>query len=364
MLFCKKCGQRVEKDDMFCTSCANRLDVEGAVISRAEYASRTGENIDFDAEAVVGESNISGFQVMEYMLTEKIASLCGSEYYLAVKKDKEEIGKTVIRHIRFPQYMDRDVCFMMHRMNHSVTDKLSANFAEGVVKEMSAFRSQCAAAGIESLNFAAKSLYSESYNCYHIFILMKECLPFVSYVQNRRMTLRDVITIGVDISEQLLALQRQGTPYGSFSELSVFVDNKGKAYLDCKLLALYEQFYPYTSIVMYNKTFVSPMNKSFEAYSLAMILYRLLSGFSSPYVNPYMTNISNEVLIQAEEQRMMAQQPILPEKARNMAGSKIVSTLSSSQNPVTLEELHDVLKNSFNYISSAELNEYINGERI
>ena len=256
--------------------------------------------------------------------------------------------------------MDRDVCAMMHRMDYSVTDKLSETFADGVIKEVTAFRSRCTAAGLEPLNYTAKSLYSESFNCYHIFIMMKECVPFVNYVREQKLTLRDVITIGIDLSEQLLSLQRQGTPYGSFSELSVFVDNGGKAYLDCKLQSLYEQFYPFSSIVMYNKTFVSPMNRSFEAYSLAMLLYRLLSGFNSPYINPYLTHISNEALIQAEEQRMMAQQPILPEKARNMAGSKIVNTLSSSQNPVTLEELNDVLKNSFNYIPSNELNEYIN----
>lgn len=361
MLFCKKCGNRVEKSDTFCTSCMCRLDAEGAILDKREYSAvRASATVQFDAEAVVGESDISGFEVLEYMLTEKIASLCGSEYYKAVFKNAGERMDTVVRHIRFPQYTDRDVCAMMHRMDYGTVDKLAEQFASKIPQEVLSFQAQCVSAGVDSLNYTAKILHSEIYNCYHIFIMMKQVKPFISYVSQEKLTLRDVISIGIALSEQLLRLQRQGYSYGAFSDLSVFVDSDGKPYLDCRIIKLYEEFFPYTSIVMYNKTFVSPMNKNFEAYSLAMLLYRLLSGFNSPYINPYIPQISNEELVQAEEKRMMAKQPILPEKARNMAGTKIVDAISSSDHSVTLEELHNVLENSFTYISAAELNEYIN----
>lgn len=360
MLFCKNCGNRVEKGDVFCTSCLSRLDVKGAVLDKRDYSAvKASATVAFDAEAVVGESDLSGFEVLEYMLTEKIASLCGSEYYKAVCK--KGIGETnsVVRHIRFPQYMDRDVCAMMHRMDFSVADRLSEQFSKQVPEEVKTFRAQCSAIGVESINYTAKYLYSNIYNCYHIFIMMRECVPFVTYVRDQQLTLRDVISIGIKLSEQLLRLQRQGTPYGAFSDLAVFVDSGGNFYLDCKTAGLYERFFPFSSIVFYNKTFVSPMNRDFEAYSLAMLLYRMLSGYNSPYINAYAPHISNEDLIQAEEKRMMAQPPILPEKARNMAGTKIIEALSSSSHAVTLEELHNVLESSFNYISTVELNEYI-----
>lgn len=361
VLFCKKCMSRVEKNDTFCTNCLSRLDTEGAVLSKYEYSKFLGEmDVKFNADAVVGESNISGFEVMDCRLSEKIASLCGSDYYKAVYKTDTEQKGMVIRHIRFPQYMDRDVCTLMHRMDYGETDRLSEQFAKRVPEETEIFREQCANAGISAINHSAKSLYSELYNCYHIFIMMEECTPFVNFIQSERLTLRDAITIGITLAEQLQRLQRQKTPYGSFSELSIFVDASGKPCLDCKLLTLYEKFYPFSSIAMYRKSFVSPMNANFEAYSLAMLLYKLLSGFNSPYITPYAKQISNSDLVQAEEKRMMAQQPILPEKAQNMAGKKIVDALCDSNHAVTLEELHSVLENSFNYISADELNKFIN----
>ncbi len=361
VLFCKKCMSKVEEGDTFCTNCLSRLDQEGAVLSKYEYSKFLGTmDVKFNADAVVGESNISGFEVMDCRLSEKIVSLCGSDYYRAVYKKAEEQKETVIRHIRFPQYMDRDVCALMHRIDYQETDRLCEQFSKQVPDEVMAFQARCVNAGIESINHSAISLYSELYNCYHIFIMMDECVPFVNYIQKEKLTLRDVISIGISLSEQLLRLQQQGTNYGSFSDLSIYIGKDGKPCLDCKLLDLYERFYPFTSIAIYRRSFVSPMNANFEAYSLAMLLYKLLSGFNNPYINPYVSQISSEALIRAEEKRMMAEQPVLPEKAQNMAGKKIVDALCDSKHAVTLEELHNVLENSFNYISAGELNQFIN----
>lgn len=357
MLFCRSCGAMVGESDTFCTNCLQRLDVEGMVIDRRTVSSiKAAGNVEFDADAVCVESDLTGFKVLGYMLSRKRCSLCDSDYYDAVS-EKNGGAAAVIRHLYVPDRTGGDIYSLLYK-----TDKNGGVFEEYAVRIKNlvmSFREKCSIAGVDCVNCGAEVFNSGLYGCSHIFVLMNDVEPLLKFISKRQLTLRNVIKIGIELSETILKLKSRGIIYGGFSDLSIFSDKDGKIFLGFPFTDLRRSFFPFDAVSQYENLFISPTGENLEAYSLAMVLYRLLSGFGNPYINSYVSKITNEDLKKAELMRLEGSEGMIPEKSRNMFGAKIVEALNVKRCTVTIEELHNVLVSTLNYISASELDEII-----
>lgn len=359
MYFCKNCGSVVNSDDIFCTNCACRLDETGMIVDKRGMSSIiAGEKTEFNAEAVCTETDYTGFRVMNFLLSQKIYSFGDSTYYDAVSSAN---GGTsgIIRHICLSGCTDRDVYSLLHKMNDVRAEKICEIYSEKIKNLVFSFREKCSLSDAAMLNNDAEVFHSFLYRSHHIFILMVSAMPLVFYAKNHVLTVRDVIEIGLKISENILKLKSESFYYGSFSELSVYISENKTVYLDFPSLLARAEFFPFSSISQYEKMFVSPNGKNPEAYSLAMVLYQLLSGFGNPYINPYSGEITEDDLKSAEEKRLSGAAGIVPETCDNMLGEKLVETLNVREHNVTIEELHSILQSSLNYISQSGLDRKI-----
>ncbi len=357
-LYCKKCGAEVGQDDMFCTSCNTRLNKPDSVISRVGISEMASGKSEFSADAAVTETDLTGFDVMGFRLTQKLFSLMGSDYYSCVN---EEGGVPVMmRHMTFPNRVDCD-CAALNNGNDINTAKLRLKDCVAAIgKEIVMFASHCATTGVDSLNYRCETFYSELYDTYHIFVLMNYAVPLPIYYREKEIDMRNILEIGVNISDKLCRMEKYRSPYDAFSDTMIFIGENNKVYLDCHIPAIYESFLPSSSLNSYHRQFVSPQGKNYETYSLGMVLYKLLSGYKNPYINHFNAKVSAKDYILAENSRLMMAEPIPLVNMQNTVGLVINEAITRSERELTLSEFNRILCNSFNYISANELNIKIN----
>lgn len=359
MIFCKKCGAQVSCDDLFCTGCMARLDVEGAVVTREDLSRKAALNEEFSADSVITEANISGARILAHRLTEKAATFADTDYYRAVRADGTSAVDTFIRHIFFPNNTCADYSFAFHSLDRAETRALEAEYLNSVKTDCMVFSSNCTKVGVEPLNYNICSYSSRLYNKHHIFILMHSSLPLPLYVLKSKLTFRDVLEIGARIAEQLLRFKKNGVIIGAFSDDMVFLSADGKLYLDFNRFSCIGTYYPLCTEYQHYMQFVSPLNENFEVYSLGMILFLLANGYKSPYINPYITHFSGSDILAAEAGRRSMASPYVPEVLRNPVGDCILRAISNASAGLSLEEFRSVLMNSFNYVRADVLDEVI-----
>lgn len=356
MLFCKHCGNVVEKNDKFCVSCMSRLDNEGAILSREDFSRfQASKTRVFNPDYVVIDNNLSSFEIMGYRLTEKVGSFFGVDYYNAANLDTNEAAGAVVRHFVFPSAEEREVCAIMHRLNYDEADRLADEFAQALMNEITAYTAFCVKCGIPMLNYKAEHYRSSLYNKHHFFVMSKDTVPFIAHILQERPTVRRIISIGLDITSQLIKMRLNGSEYGIFTDNALFIDADGVIYIDAHIDRICEDYYPYTTRTMYNKMFAPCSRIQPEVYSLAMLLYRLLGGYNHTHINPHKPNITNDDIRNAELRRLSGEKPAIPERAYNILGTKLTEILSASRQEYCLEDFQNLLENSLNYISSAEL---------
>lgn len=356
MFFCKHCGNVVDKNDRFCVSCMSRLDSEGAILSREDFSRfQAAKNRTFNPDYVVIDNDLSGFEVMGYRLTEKVGNIFGADYYNAASLDTNELSGAVIRHIVFPTPEERDICAVMHRLSYDEADRLADKFAQSVMNEIISYSAFCVKCGIPVLNYKAEHYHSDLYNKHHLFVMSKDAVPFVTYILREKPTVRRIINIALDITCQLIKMRLNGSAYGTFTDNALFVGADGVVYIDAHIDKMCEDYYPYTTRAMYNQMFAPCGKIQPEVYSLAMLLYRLLSGYNHTHINPHKHDITNDDIRNAESRRFSGEKPAIPERAYNILGTKLTEMLSDSQREYCLEDVQNLLENSLNYISVAEL---------
>lgn len=360
MIYCKKCGNAVDKTDVFCPFCMARLGAPGAVITKAERSFEASRKSAFDPDAVQPSADLCGFEILNHRLVDKIASCAGADFYSAVALDGSSDLTPYIKHIMLPSTSVRDgMMFSMHLDNSRLKDK-AEQFLSQAASEQLTFQKICSIAGIESLHYAIKTYSSSLYDNHHVFFLIRNALPLPYYLSQYRITMRQAIEIALKVCENLIKLRRNGYNYGPFSDEMIYISQDRKVFFDLCIPRLFGNLSPFDSSYSRYRAFIAPDSTDRDVYSLAMLLYLMLSGYRYPWCNPVHNDIINDEFIQAEYKRISRQQPYTPYLAMNMLGNLIINSISDFEGKsVTIEDLYSALINSFNYISPKDLDEVI-----
>lgn len=360
MLYCKKCGNPVDKTDVFCSACMARLGVPGAVITKAERSFEASQKSEFNPDAVLPSPDLCGFEVFNHRLTEKAASFAGADFYTAAALDGISDLAPYVKHIMLPKADDISGLMFGVRLDEKRAADNIGKYISGIESEQLAFQQNCSVAGVDSLHYAAKTYSSGLYGSHHVFFLMKNALPLPYYLAKYRVTMRQAIEIALNLCDGLIRLRRTGYYYGPFSDEMIYITKDKKVYFDLRIPQLNGNLSPFDSSYSRYRMFIAPDNTDRDVYSLAMLLYLMLSGYKHPWCNPIHNDIMNDEFIQAEYKRISRQQPYTPYLAMNMLGNLIINSISGfEEKTVTIEEFFSALKNSFNYISPKELDEVI-----
>lgn len=360
MLYCRKCGNPVEDADVFCSSCMSRLSVPGAVITKREISFEANQSSEFNPDAIQPSLDLCGFEVLGHRLVERAAYIGGADYYSAVAVDGGSGVSPYIRHIMLSDEDSVDMALFGTHLDaeraHYKTDYL----LKSIVSEQLSFQQKCSIAGVESLNYGIKTYSSTLHGSYHVFFLMKKAIPLPYYLSKYQITMRQAIEISLKVCEGIIKLRRSGYDYGSFSDEMIFVSQERDVYLGTALPFMMGNLSSFDNSFSRYRMFVAPDEADKGVYSLSMMLYLMLSGYRHPWCNPVNNDILSNEYIEAECNRIRRKQPYTPYLAMNMLGSMVIGSLSEHDGTdFTIEDFNSALKNSFNFISSAELDEFI-----
>ncbi len=361
MKYCKACGNPIEEGDRFCDKCSSRLDKPDSVIDIYDIAA-TKTTSDFNPDAYIISHDLTGCRIMEYRITEKILSQFCSTYYTASKTIDDSVDNATIQHIILPTDDDYDQLLYNNIMDKVKADALSKKCVENIQKEIAEYVEAARRIAINNMYRSVKVTYSSVHNVYHIFLIMKPVIPLYAYIKTKKLTVRDIIKIGINISSMLIKMQKHGVVYQCVSDCNVYFDDSDNVYLGCRLNYIFESTFIHTALTSYNKIFEAPdfslgKETGTDIYSLGILMHKLLNNLKHPYINYYNDSFTYHDYIRAEQNRMKKASAQLPFYAQNMAGKAITRTFSIfDDHDIDLEEFKRIMENSLNYISSAELN--------
>lgn len=361
MLYCRKCGNVVKEGAKFCEKCFSRLDESGVsrVVNKYELAAMSRNVNDFSPDSYVSRTNICGESVFGYRITRHIAEIAETDYYTASSaNDGTTVDKTVA-HTLLPTRESFGCLLFANGFSRSAATETLRQCAENVTKTMEDFVTLCKNAGIGCAYEDCRVSYSELMDTYHIFLLMKPVVPLWEHIRGRKITLREVIGWGAELTEQLGAISRCGRQYASINDTNIFFDSDGHLYIGCPVQdMLAEKMYIGAYTTMRN-LYVPPADSGFDAvvYSAGMLIFLLLNGMRHPYINYSGGEITRAKYLAAEKMRTERLPTQAPQFARNSLGKALLRTFSDvDEHTVTITELNRVLKNSLIYISTEELN--------
>lgn len=361
MLYCRKCGNVVKKGAKFCEKCFSRLDESGVsnVVNKYELAAMSRNVNDFSPDSYVSRTNICGESVFGYRITRQIAEIAETDYYTASSaNDGTTVDKTVA-HIILPTKESFSCLLFANGFSRSATTDELRLCAESIAGTVTDFISLCENAEIRCAYEDCRVSYSELMDTYHVFMLMKPVVPLWEYIRGRKVTLREVIGWGTELTEQLDAIARGGRQYTCINDTNIFFDGDGHLYIGCPVQdMLAEKMYigAYTSI---RNLYVPPADSGFDptVYAAGMFIFLLLNGMRHPYINYNGGEITRTKYLAAEKMRAERLPAQTPQFARNSLGKALLRTFSDvDEHTVTIAELNRVLKNSLIYISTEELN--------
>lgn len=361
MLYCRKCGGIVKQGAKFCEKCFSRLDESGvsSVVNKYELAAMSRNVNDFSPDSYVSRTNICGESVFGYRITRHIAEIAETDYYVASSaSDGTTVDKT-IAHTLLPSRESFACLLFANGFSSSAANDALRFCAENTAETMENFISLCKKAEIGCAYEDCRVSYSELMDTYHIFLLMKPVVPLWEHIRGRKITLRDVIGWGAELTEQLGAISRCGQNYASVNDTNIFFDADGHLYIGCPVQdMLADKMYigAYTTI---RNLYVPPADSGFDpiVYAAGMLIFLLLNGMRHPYINYSGGEITREKYLAAEKKRAERLPTQTPRFARNSLGKALLRTFSDvDEHIVTITELNRVLKNSLIYISTEELN--------
>lgn len=140
-------------------------------------------------------------------------------------------------------------------------------------------------------HFAVEHVNSIGWN---IYIRMELLIPLFDYVKNRKLTIRDVIRMGLDMCNALEVCQKYNIVHRDIKPENMFVSDLGVFKLgDFGIARTVER----TSTNLSKKgtyTYMAPelykgeeCNSSVDIYSLGIVLYRFLNNNRTPFLPPY-----------------------------------------------------------------------------
>ncbi|MBP3856319.1 MAG: zinc ribbon domain-containing protein [Ruminiclostridium sp.] len=358
MLYCANCGNPVNVGDKFCEKCETRLNADN--VKTAEFIAQERHSFDnFEPDSFIVKRDLCGQKIFDYRITHYLGNVSESDFYTAGSAKDGNTNKKTIQHIILPSQESYEVLLRLNEYSKEKADKVVQDCIYSINEEIPSFRLLCSEAGIPCIYEDVKVLFSEFSKVYHVFIIMKPVTPFVHYISEKSVTVRNVIEWGISISDQLSAIARSRNTYSAVDETNMFVDDEGSVYLGSRMRSTFKNNMYLSAYTNLNNLYLPPEDWEAEqdVYGIGMLLYLLLNRMRHPYITQYEDKITGEKYSNAEKQRLSHCKARLPHFAQNSMGRELLRTFSDVDEHIpNISELGNVLRNSLNYITTEELN--------
>lgn len=175
-----------------------------------------------------------------------------------------------------------------------------------------------------------KIIQNKNKTSWDILIRMEYAKPLNSYLTEKRMTMEEVISLGIDLCTALEICHKHGIIHRDIKDANIFISEDGVFKLGDFGIAMKLSQNVRTAAMRGTPNFMAPevyhgdkYNASVDIYSLGIVLYRLLNYGRMPFMPPYPQPVHPDDSRKSLVQRMRGVPFQNPEQADDALASVI-----------------------------------------
>ena len=297
-----------------------------------------------------------GKEILGYHVDEKIGSGGFGTVYKVSKTNVTGTYVRALKHIEVPT--KRHYVNILNSMGGDSTkaDDYFANILKNIVGEIKILSALSESGNQNIVRYYENDVIeTHSPKKYDIYILMEYLTPFPEYLDNTSLTVKDVIKLGKDILNALIACHGINIIHRDIKDDNIFVASDGTYKIGDFGVSKALKDQSRAVSIKGTPNFIAPevylgkenYDHTVDLYSLGIVLYRLLNNLRNPFLPAFPNAYTSEDEDIAFEARMTGKIPELPNMAKNELGEAILKAIKlRNERYNTAKEFLEALENA------------------
>ena len=295
-----------------------------------------------------------GKEILGYHVDEKIGSGGFGTVYKVSKTNVTGTYVRALKHIEVPT--KRQYVNILNSMGGDSTkaDDYFANILKNIVGEIKILSALSESGNQNIVRYYENDVIeTHSPKKYDIYILMEYLTPFPEYLDDISLTVKDVIKLGKDILNALIACHGRNIIHRDIKDDNIFVASDGTYKIGDFGVSKALKDQSRAASIKGTPNFIAPevylgkdnYDHTVDLYSLGIVLYRLLNNLRNPFLPAFPNAYTSEDEDIAFEARMTGKIPELPNMAKNELGEAILKAIKPrNERYNTAKEFLDALE--------------------
>ncbi len=311
-----------------------------------------------------------GQEILGYRVDEKIGSGGFGTVYKVSKTNAAGTYVRALKHITLPT--KKQYAGVLNSMggDYAKADDYFAAVLNDIVSEIRIL-STLSESGIQNIvrYYENDIIETASPKSYDIYILMEYLTPFSDYLENKELSVRDVIKLGTDMLMALIPCHEKKIIHRDIKDDNIFVSADGIYKLGDFGVSKALKDKSRAESVKGTPNFIAPevylgkekYDHTVDLYSLGIVLYKLLNKSRNPFLPTFPAPYNTDDEDVAFEERMTSKVPALPLLANNALGEAVVKAIRPRADRYnTAGEFLEALKWAASTLSDEELGVVVN----
>ena len=309
-----------------------------------------------------------GKEILGYHVDEKIDSGGFGTVYKVSKTNVTGTYVRALKHITLPTKKQYTAILNSMGGDSTKADDYFANALKNIIGEIKIFSLLSESGNPNVVRYYENDVVeSNSPKRYDIYILMEYLTPFPDYLDDASLTVKDVIKLGKDVLNALIACHSRNIIHRDIKDDNIFVAADGIYKIGDFGVSKSLKDQSRAASIKGTPNFIAPevylgkenYDCTVDIYSLGIVLYRLLNNSRNPFLPAFPNPYTSEDEDAAFEARMTGKIPELPAIAKNELGEAVLKAIKPrNERYNTAKEFLDALKLaekklSFEYLSQS-----------
>ncbi len=307
-----------------------------------------------------------GKEILGYRVDEKIGSGGFGTVYKVSKTNAAGTYVRALKHITLPT--KKQYASVLNSMggDYAKADDYFAGALKDIVNEIKIL-STLSESGVTNIvrYYENDIIETNSPKTYDIYILMEYLTPFTDYMEDRALTVKDVIGLGKDMLTALNSCHEKNIIHRDIKDDNIFVSPDGVYKLGDFGVSKALKDKSRAESVKGTPNFIAPevylgkekYDNTVDLYSLGIVLYKLLNKSRNPFLPVFPAPYSTDDEDAAFEARMAGKIPELPVGAQNELGKAVLKAIMPrDQRYDSAAEFLAALNEAEKTLSAEELN--------
>lgn len=302
------------------------------------------------------ENDLLGKEILGYTVQEVLGTGTFGTVYKVAKHNASGYYIRALKHITIPS--EKQYASVLNSMGGDCekANNYIEKSLEGIVREIRVLNELSEAGATHIVKYYENQVdVIDNPRSYDVYILMEYLSTLDEYIKANGFTVKNVVELGLDILEGLMACHNNGVIHRDIKEDNIFYSDKGGYKIGDFGVARVLKHAETAGAVKGTPNYIAPeiitnkdsYNKSVDLYALGIVLYRLLNYNRNPFLPNYPSAYTSQDEEEAYAKRINGMLPEEPCFGGDAIGKVIIKAISDKSNRYqSAENFYDALKSA------------------